>query len=560
MDDELHAAGTPSVRTMPAAGNTSQFEVFGPQVGPPQPPVPDRRLRWTLRLLQAGAIIIVLIATTYNAFELDRFFVPKELTLHITALAALCLAAASFRRATFTWIDLLLIVYLVLSFVSTVFATNVWLGIRALTISASAIAVFWSARALREARLERPLLTALGVAIVIGAIASCLQAYGIRSDLFSLNRAPGGTLGNRNFVAHMAAFGLPLVLLSTFRAKRALPFALGTAGVSIVAATLILTRSRAGWLAAGAAVIVWLAAMVLSPVLRDRRTWGRLGVIVGMLALGVLAALFIPNSLRWHSENPYLESMRGVANFQEGSGAGRLVQYRRSLVLAGRNPVFGAGPGNWSVEYPRVAARRDPSMDNNEPGTTSNPWPSSDWVAFISERGFIAGILLAAVFGIIALRGVRQFARAGTIEDGLLAAAVVATAASALVAGLFDAVLLLALPSLLVWTALGALLSVNQSGPLLVSPRMRSVSVIAVLMLSALGTLRSASQLVGMGIYATQRSTAALSTAAHIDPGNYRVRMRLARQGNRAQRCKHARAANSLLPSAQAARAASRGC
>ena len=363
----------------PTAVPTAEFQS-------PEPVGPDRRLRWTLRLLQAGAITVVLIATTYNIFELDRFFVPKELTLHIVALAGLWLAAASFRRTRFSWIDLMLIAYLGLSLVSAVFATNIWLGLRALTISASAVAVFWSARALREADLHRPLLAALALAIAIGTIASCLQAYGIKSDLFSLNRAPGGTLGNRNFVAHMAAFGLPLILLSALRSTRTLTTGISMLGVGLVAATLILTRSRAGWLAAGAALAVWLAALIASKALRQRSVLSRLAVIAVMLGIGVIAAVFVPNTLRWRSQNPYLDSMRGVANFQEGSGAGRLVQYRRSMVLAVQNPILGAGPGNWSVEYPSVAARRDPSLDNNEPGTTSNPWPSSDWVAFISER------------------------------------------------------------------------------------------------------------------------------------------------------------------------------
>ena len=185
-----------------------------------EPAGPDRRLRWTLRVLQAGAIAVVLIATTYNTFELDRFFVPKELTLHVVALIGLWLAAALFRRTQFSWIDLLLIAYLGLSLVSVVFAANLWLGLRALTISASAVAVFWSARALRQANLHRPLLAALAIAIAVGTIASCMQAYGIKSDLFSLNRSPGGTLGNRNFVAHLAAFGLPVVLLAALRSTR----------------------------------------------------------------------------------------------------------------------------------------------------------------------------------------------------------------------------------------------------------------------------------------------------------------------------------------------------
>ena len=47
-------------------------------------PQVDRQL--ALRLLQFGAIAVVLAAAPYKSFDLDRFFVPKELVLSITAL------------------------------------------------------------------------------------------------------------------------------------------------------------------------------------------------------------------------------------------------------------------------------------------------------------------------------------------------------------------------------------------------------------------------------------------------------------------------------------------
>ena len=48
--------------------------------------VPDgERVRLALRVLQLGALAVVLAASTYKVFELDRYFVPKEVALHITA-------------------------------------------------------------------------------------------------------------------------------------------------------------------------------------------------------------------------------------------------------------------------------------------------------------------------------------------------------------------------------------------------------------------------------------------------------------------------------------------
>src|SRR5207248_7162937 len=82
---------------------------------------------------------------------------------------------------------------------------------------------------------------------------------------------------------------------------------------------------------------------------------------------------------------------------------------------------------------------------------------------------------------------------------------------------------------------------------------------IAALLLSIAGVVRSSSQIVAMDIFATHSDRASLVRAAQIDPGNYRLQMRLARMGGRG-RCEHARAAHALFPTALAAAAEARGC
>lgn len=414
--------------------------------------------RAALRAMQAGAVLVAIAAVTDRAFDLDRFFVPKEMALHLTALVAGLLAVGAFRRVGVGRVDALLVGYLLLSAASTYLADDRALAIRALAVSVSGVAIYWAARALGEVGLASALLRALALAIVVGCATALLQAYGVRTDFFSQNRAPGGTLGNRNFVAHLGAFGMPVVLLVALRARRSAAYALGAIGVMVVIASLVLTRSRAGWLALGCVLLVFLAAMLLSaPLRRHRRTWGRLAGVVVLVAAGVAGAVFLPNDLRWRSENPYLESVTGIVNYQEGSGAGRLVQYRRSMRMAADRPLLGVGPGNWSIRYPDYAARRDPSLSRSDRDATANPWPSSDWVAFVSERGFPAAALLALALVSMAASAFRGLIAARDEEEGLAAAALLATVLGTVVAGLFDAVLLLALPTLIVWGALGAL-------------------------------------------------------------------------------------------------------
>ncbi|HEX7154233.1 MAG TPA: O-antigen ligase family protein [Thermoanaerobaculia bacterium] len=523
---------------------------------PVPPPVagPSRAARLALRVVQAGSIAVVLAVSTHKVFDLDRFFVPKELVLHLTALLAGLLAVRAFRRVTVSWLDLALILYLTASAVSVLLSTNPWLGIRALAVSASGIALFWVGRTLRGAGLARPLLNALAFAVVLAAVTSLLQAYGVRLDVFAINRAPGGTLGNRNFIAHAAAFGFPVVLLAALHARR---FLYASTGVMLVTASLVLTRSRAAWLAFGFMAIVFLVGMLFSrPLRRDGRTWRRLGAILLLIGAGVAAALLVPNTLRWRSDNPYMDTVRDVANYQEGSGRGRLIQYEQSLKMAAAHPILGVGPGNWSVRYPEHAARRDPSLDPSEGGMTYNPWPSSDWVAFVSERGAFAFLALAVVFVALAFGGFHRLVRAADVDEALLAVTLLATLVAAAVAGAFDAVLLLALPTLFVWTTLGALWT---PASVSVMPA-RTLLFLSVLAVAALGAFRSGSQLVAMELQATRGDREALRDAARIDPGSYRAHLRLARSGKRQERCEHALKAKALFPNADAARSVARGC
>src|SRR5512146_771161 len=199
------------------------------------------REKAALLVIQLGAIAVVLMALPYKAFDLDRYFVPKELVLHIAAGAAALLLIGGLRRVTLNVIDVLLIAFLVVSVISSLFAINLWAAERTLAISFAGAALFWSASALRRAGLVRPLIIAVTIAIVLGAVASLAQAYGIESEYFSLNRIPGGTFGNRNFVAHLCAIGLPVVVLVALTARPGFGSIFGGAAMAIVAAALVLS-------------------------------------------------------------------------------------------------------------------------------------------------------------------------------------------------------------------------------------------------------------------------------------------------------------------------------
>src|SRR6478735_8771240 len=170
------------------------------RVNPSADIVADRR---PLRILQFGAIAVVLAATPYKPFDLDRYFVPKELVLLVCAGVASLLVAVRLARVSLTVVDLAMVLFLVSGLAS-----------------AGGAALFWCATSIRRSGLARPLLAALAAAVILGAVTALAQAYGLRSDYFSLNRAPGGTFGNRNFVAHVCAIGAPVLVYVTVTARQ----------------------------------------------------------------------------------------------------------------------------------------------------------------------------------------------------------------------------------------------------------------------------------------------------------------------------------------------------
>ena len=61
---------------------------------------------------------------------------------------------------------------------------------------------------------------------MLGALTGLVQAYGlVDTNLASLSRAPGGTFGNRNFMAHLVAIGLPVLLYVALEARSRTRFA-----------------------------------------------------------------------------------------------------------------------------------------------------------------------------------------------------------------------------------------------------------------------------------------------------------------------------------------------
>ena len=519
--------------------------------------------------LQLGVLAVVIAVTPFKPFELDRFFVPKELALHASVFLCVTFCVARRRTISLDRVDFFLIAFGLLSLASALVASNRWLSFRSLAVTVSGLAAFWCARALADSGLKRPLMAVIVLSTVLGAATSLAQAYGVESDYFTLSRAPGGTFGNRNFVAHVSAIGVPLLIWYAVSARRIIAVILCAVGGAVLAAALVLSRSRAAWLA-----LIVVAVLLAIPLWRaacrvPHADAGRRLVFLGIVAAaGVVGALLLPNRLNWKSDSPYLDSVRSVAAYNSGSGRGRIIQYRNTLHMVEAHPILGVGPGNWPVYYPRFASHNDPSL-SREDGTTANPWPSSDWVTLIAERGVIAvAVLLLAFVGIVvstfqAVRG--SSANNPGARDPFLPIAVTATILVTATVGFFDAVMVLAAPALIVWASLGALGATGRvRSEWTPSAAARSAWIFAAAASLLLFTLRSTGQTLAMQAFGSGERLSHVQQAALLDPGSYRIQLRLATLALNSRGCSlarpHAQAAARMLPAAGAPRVILRRC
>jgi hypothetical protein len=94
-----------------------------------------------------------------------------------------------------------------------------------------------------------------------------------------------------------------------------------------------------------------------------------------------------------------------------------------------------------------------------------------------------------------------------------------------------------------------------------VAPAVRVAALAALALAAGAAAVRSTGQIAAMAYYAADGPYAELERAALLDPGSYRLRLRLAqRAGDREARCRHALAAHTLFPHAVAAERFARRC
>jgi O-antigen ligase len=451
-----------------------------------------------------------------------------------------------------------MLAFLALSAVSVTQATNLALAQRALLITIASCAFFISAAGIPGEHDQQIVLAGVAGAGIVVALSVLLEAGGIISRLSLPNRGFGGTFLHRNHASHFIVCVLPATYwLASSRWRPARWWGL-SAGL-VIAAAIVVTRTRASWLAFGTTASLLGIVTGLRIGRRDAALcWDRLGIrtLIWMLALlvGVLSGAWLCKRIQWSSPRPLRQSLVGLFDARSGSGRGRILQDRNTASMIGDHWVLGVGPGNWAMKYPSYASRGDPSLLTGMKATDDQP--RSDWLGIASERGVPALLALFCVFGQLLYD-----ARNGSSSNDY---ALLGAAAGLAVLGSLDAVLLTAAPSAVMFAQLGVY-APSRSSAYGERPRLDRRSVAVVILALALWIAPSEWALIRSNdAIKHDVSEVALRRAVLLQPQNYQAQvllaMRLAADRRCAEAVPHLRRAAQLQPFASLPRELANGC
>lgn len=426
---------------------------------------PPLRLVIAFDIVLYGMLSTTLVFSRLPLLGADNFVLPQVVILAFVGPAAAATLLIGSDKFTVDSLDTFAILSLALFAASSAASVTSGGSAGGLASLATPILLFLTSRSLAIAGLRYSLMLAVSLCIAVTGLTGIFEAY---TPFEFSQRVPGGTLGNRNRLAHLVVFGTPTLFFVAFQVRSAVSFA-GIAGLCAMnSALILLSRSRAAWLALLVVVATGLIVLVIRIYVSEalcRRTRCRLAVLSLAILGGALLALFLPNRLEWVSPSPYRDSAATLLEYRTGTGAGRMIEYRNTLRMIVHHPWLGVGPGNWRIEYPRYATEEDPNVGDGI--VPVRRYPQSEWIGGTAERGIPAMLMMWVFFAAIAcrwLRGIvreRSGRRAGYCAVGICTCTAVATV------GIFDPVVQTPVAGFIVPVLLGSLATVPVHRPFL---------------------------------------------------------------------------------------------
>ncbi len=191
------------------------------------------------------------------------------------------------------------------------------------------------------------------VVALVQSFVGILQFYDIAfKELPGANAKPFGLMANRNLFGSAQAFLVPFVLFVLYTGSRKWKYASGVALLSLII-SLIISQTRAAWLAALAILIVsLLLVVVFSPANRKKWIMGSAIVVATILLVAFLLISTDKDGVLSQQVKERAASLVNAASDSTQSTENandRLGIWKKTTELVRDHPVMGVGTGNWKL-------------------------------------------------------------------------------------------------------------------------------------------------------------------------------------------------------------------
>ncbi|MFH1540135.1 MAG: O-antigen ligase family protein [bacterium] len=333
-----------------------------------------------------------------------------------------------------------------------------------------------------------------------------------------------GFLGHADFVGAYLAIVLPL-MGGFFLAERKPLFKIFTlAAAALTLSALLLTMTRASWLATAA------AGGFFALCLSVRGGWKFL-LKISAAGTAILVVFFLFFSAFGVSGGEtLLTRLFTVPDVRYGANAGRLTFWGTALTAWQHRPATGHGMGTFPYFFPKFQpefiARRGEELGLRPAMNVTHA--HNDYLQAAAENGAAGLLLIGAVAVGVFLKGFRRVLR-GERRSAFLAAGCMAALVAALVDAVFMFPFRLAATGVCIAFAAGLILSPDEEGggpAREAGERMKPWAAAVVLYVAV------AAAAVGLIYYSAGRAVAANALMLHAPDGPYIERLRRARELN----------------------------
>jgi O-antigen ligase len=303
------------------------------------------------------------------------------------------------------------------------------------------VAVYWaSANILSRFSVRKTVWASVFIMLVITALYSLVQHKVAPDYIFGMERYTGyweyGRLGGTyqcpNHIAHLFQMWLPLCLVFLFIPQFGWFWRICFAyALPLFLLLIYQTQSRAGLLGAVAALSITVLFMILR---KSRRAFFVALLVVPLLGAAAVGGLWTASSMFRTRMQPVVQLVKLVAagkSIDEHFNDFRPLTWIDTVVMIKERPVFGFGPGNYSLMFEDYRTRFTGVR-------IETIHPHNEYLELLSEYGLIGGVLVLWVLVSLTVQMIRFIRTTDRPYHALPAAALLGTLAGTAVHGLFD--------------------------------------------------------------------------------------------------------------------------